>query len=249
MAKIPFNNNNSTQWFDLDNSSNIGATVVNGNILLNIKPNVITAEMISNPELITGPTGPTGATGDTGPTGATGSTGATGATGPTGASGASTINILTNLTTAGSVNGGIIIRNIDLSTNLSSIMSFVELRLGAQTDFENYERIIVKLPEAALNIGKILFFKITRVDGDTSFWGGGFPKLTFRSYTWDTSNEIDDPNTPDILNATGASDMNPDAVLNKMGVEINLNSANNTYTFLARESGVWELLKFSFYFA
>ncbi len=246
MAKIPFNNNNSTQWFDLDNSSNIGATVVNGNILLNIKPNVITAEMISNPELITGPTG---ATGPTGPTGATGSTGATGATGPTGASGASTINILTNLTTAGSVNGGIIIRNIDLSTNLSSIMSFVELRLGAQTDFENYERIIVKLPEAALNIGKILFFKITRVDGDTSFWGGGFPKLTFRSYTWDTSNEIDDPNTPDILNATGASDMNPDAVLNKMGVEINLNSANNTYTFLAREAGVWELLKFSFYFA
>ncbi len=243
MAKIPFNNNNSTQWFDLDNSSNIGATVVNGNILLNIKPNVITAEMISNPELITGPTG------DTGPTGATGSTGATGATGPTGASGASTINILTNLTTAGSVNGGIIIRNIDLSTNLSSIMSFVELRLGAQTDFENYERIIVKLPEAALNIGKILFFKITRVDGDTSFWGGGFPKLTFRSYTWDTSNEIDDPNTPDILNATGASDMNPDAVLNKMGVEINLNSANNTYTLLARESGIWELLKFSFYFA
>ncbi len=92
MAKIPFNNNNSTQWFDLDNSSNIGATVVNGNILLNIKSNVITAEMISNPELITGPTG---ATGPTGPTGATGSTGATGATGPTGASGASSISILT----------------------------------------------------------------------------------------------------------------------------------------------------------
>ncbi len=246
MAKIPFNNNNSTQWFDLDNNSNIDATVVNGNISLNIKSNVITAEMISNPELITGPTGDTGPTGAAGVTGPTGSSGVTG---PTGSSGASTINILTNLTTAGSVNGGILVRNIDLSTNLSSIMSFVELRLGAQTDFENYERIIVKLPEAALNIGKILFFKITRVDGDTSFWGGGFPKLTFRSYTWDTSNEIDDPNTPDILNATGASDMNPDAVLNKMGVEINLNSANNTYTFLAREAGVWELLKFSFYFA
>jgi hypothetical protein len=244
MAKIPFNNNNSTQWFDLDDSSNIDVVNVNGNISLNIKSDVITAEMISNSELITGATGPTGATGATGPTGATG------ATGPTGASGASTINILTNLTTAGSVNEGILIRNIDLSTNLSSIMSFVELQLGAQTDFENYERIIVKLPEAALNIGKILFFKITRVYGDSSFWGGGFPKLTFKSYTWDTINEIDDPNnTPDILNATGASDMNPNAVLNKMGVEINLNSANNTYTFLARESGVWELLKFSFYFA
>ncbi len=28
MAKIPFNNNNSTQWFDLDNSSNIDVTVL-----------------------------------------------------------------------------------------------------------------------------------------------------------------------------------------------------------------------------
>ena len=37
MAKIPFSSNNSTQWLELDNSSNIDAVSVNGNISLNIK--------------------------------------------------------------------------------------------------------------------------------------------------------------------------------------------------------------------
>ncbi len=75
------NDDGSAYWYDLSNQSNISIASSGNSATLQIKTNAITANMISQTELITGPTGSTGATG---PTGSTGSTGATGPTGETG---------------------------------------------------------------------------------------------------------------------------------------------------------------------
>ena len=89
MAKILITNTDGKGlWADIATASNINVTTVAGEAAITIKEDAITAAMIAEPELITGPTGPTGATGPTGVTGPTGGTGPTGDTGPTGQTGA-----------------------------------------------------------------------------------------------------------------------------------------------------------------
>lgn len=88
MAKILITNTDGKGlWADIASASNINVATVAGQAAITIKNDAITAAMIAEPELITGPTGPTGATGPTGTTGPTGDTGPTGQTGATGATG------------------------------------------------------------------------------------------------------------------------------------------------------------------
>jgi hypothetical protein len=88
MSKILVTNGDGEAlWSELAAASNLTLSHSENGVNLTIKNNVITAEMISNSELITGPTGhigDTGPTGNTGPTGHIGDTGPTGNTGPTG---------------------------------------------------------------------------------------------------------------------------------------------------------------------
>ncbi len=88
MSKILVTNGDGEAlWTELAVTSNLTLSHSENGVNLTIKNNVITAEMISNSELITGPTGhigDTGPTGNTGPTGHIGDTGPTGNTGPTG---------------------------------------------------------------------------------------------------------------------------------------------------------------------
>ncbi len=85
MAKILITNaDGKGKWLNLATASNIDITTATNEVSLIIKADAITADMISEPELITGPTGntgPTGPTGNTGPTGLVGHTGAGGALG------------------------------------------------------------------------------------------------------------------------------------------------------------------------
>ena len=73
MSKILVTNGDGEAlWTELAVTSNLTLSHSENGVNLTIKNNVITAEMISNSELITGPTGHIG---DTGPTGNTGPTG------------------------------------------------------------------------------------------------------------------------------------------------------------------------------
>lgn len=248
--KVLTSNNDQVTWLPLNNGSNIDIDLTGNQVALQIKNDAITAAMINNEELITGPTGavgPTGSNGVTGPTGLIGPTGDIGATGQMGPTGPTGLQGDTGPTATVSMNisndyvfgttgvSGIagptaVPISVDYSADLTNFITYKEIQFGYQNS-QTYEKLTIILPAATSNVGKMLLIKITKKDGE-SFMFGPTPELIFNS----SSN--------DIINWPVSFAGDSDALVDKSGVTIGLNSGyvNKTFVLFAKTANTWEFL-------
>ena len=183
--KVLTSNNDQVTWLPLNNGSNINIDLTGNQVALQIKNDVVTAAMIDNEELITGPTGPAGnngAAGDTGPTGPAGPTGTGGDNNvinvvvqssypgqpyyfnPTYDASASENNNLFQLISSAELGYG-----VTGGMNLTSNLTYVNIKYffdGNQYDnsgTRNVNRQIVNviLPSATLHSGKLMYITMT----------------------------------------------------------------------------------------
>ena len=252
--KVLTSNNDQVTWLPLNNGSNIDIDLTGNQVALQIKNDVVTAAMIDNEELITGPTGPVGnngAAGDTGPTGPTG------ITGPTGSISNIDLNNYIYGTTGVSGLTGPQDVIIDFSADLNGVITYKEIQIGYQNvGAGNYEILEIKLPNAANNIGKLLMIKFTRPDGESSMWTMQKPEVTFSEYHANnggnvnkinySSQTLDFQTSPDALkdiNVRNASN-NLNAVSSKK-IGLYTSSVNRVISLLAKTSDTWDILNLS----
>ncbi len=198
--KVLTSNNDQVTWLPLNNGSNIDIDLTGNQVALQIKNDVVTAAMIDNEELITGPTGPAGNNG------AAGDTGPTGPAGPTGTGGDNNvINVVVqssdseqpyyfNPTYDASQNSNVfqLISSTELGSgvtggmNLTSNLTYVNIKYlydsnmsdGNGTSNVNRQIVNVILPSATLHSGKLVY--ITILIPGTTFGNSNymiFPKV------------------------------------------------------------------------
>lgn len=252
--KVLTSNNDQVTWLPLNNGSNINIDLTGNQVALQIKNDVVTAAMIDNEELITGPTGPAGnngAIGDTGPTGPTGITGPTGSI--------SNINLNNYIYGTTGVSGltGPQDVIIDFSADLNGVITYKEIQIGYQNvgagDYEIFE---IKLPNAANNIGKLLMIKFTRPDGESSIWTMQKPEVTFSEYHADnggnvnkinySSQTLDFQTSPDALKDINVRDASNNLnVVSSKKIGLSSSSVNRVISLLAKTSDTWDILNLS----